>query len=355
MKNIYFLVILLVLLPVSHVNCQTGTGVRDKYALLTMPYNKRPLALYKGQFQFNAGYKFAVRGSSYDLNGDIIRLKDNGTASVMHYYFAEIKYGITDFLEVSVASDYLMRGIRSETSEYWSLTELITVNNLTETKGMGDILLSATGRLPFEFKMIDFSLKGGLFLPTAKYEPGKPTHSVTDFISETVYTINYHFNNTNGYGVPVSLLSAAAKFTYNQFTLETDYSFSFPVKEGTNIRWDHTFEYNNFYYTKQSYQYLVNQTNLLNISVHYQAAGWFDLNLNGMLLNSGKGWTDYWGVKYKNPDQNLFSLEPGFEIKVSPALTIYQVVSVPLSGKNMDAHFFLFTTLSVNMFPFLKQ
>ena len=92
------LISLIAILVVSvPLNAQQSSPSRDKYTLLTMPYNKRPLTLYRGQFQLNAGYKFAVRARQFDANGKKIILKDQGVASVYHYYHIEMKYGVTSF------------------------------------------------------------------------------------------------------------------------------------------------------------------------------------------------------------------------------------------------------------------
>ena len=99
---------------------------------------------------------------------------------------------------------------------------------------------------------------------------------------------------------------------------------------------------------------MLNKSRLLNISAHYQASGWLDINLTGSFLKSADGWTEYIGGKYKNPEQRIFAIEPGMELQISPAITIYQRMSLPVSGKNADAPFYLFLTVSVNMFPFMK-
>jgi hypothetical protein len=76
--------------------------------------------------------------------------------------------------------------------------------------------------------------------------------------------------------------------------------------------------------------------------------------MNTSFYRTRGGWTEYWGNKYSNPGRRLINLEPGFELQVSPSITIYQVAGFPLSGKNNDAPFYLFTTISFNMFPFLR-
>jgi len=351
--------ILLIIITVSLVcfipaKSQTGSKPRDKFTLLTMPYNKRPLTLYRGQFQANAGYKFAVRSHSFDNNGDVIDLKENGNSSVLHYYYLDLKYGLFNFIELGAEVDYLKRGIRKESITYMESTGDITFNELSEYKGMGDLFLYTSLRLPFEYKWFDFRLSGGMFIPTAKFEPEEPTHTITDMIDLYNYTINYHFNNRNGFGVPLYRISAEAKISFSKFTFETGFNFRDPLKEGTNIRWDQTLANGSFSYTNRPYQYLPDRTIMFNASIHYQAAGWFNIYLNGSYLGTSGGWTDFWDLKYSNPEIHLLTIEPGYELQISPSLTLYQIAGISLFGKNSEAPFYLITTLSYNIFPFLK-
>lgn len=327
----------------------------DKYTLLTTPYSNRPLNLFSGQLQVNAGYKFAVMAREFDSEGKLIILKDMGIASVYHYYYAEIRYGLTRFMELSATTNYLKRGIRSHTVTYMSTVESVTVNNLNEEKGMGDILFAASARLPIDFKIFDVGASGGIYLPSAEYKPRTPEHSVTDILSANSFTVNYHYNNTNGYGVPVLMLSAAAKATYQKFSFETRFTLRDPVKEGENIRWDQNLTASKtFVYTSETYKYLLNRTTDISLSLHYQAAGWFNVKVNMNQTHSSGGWTEYWGNKYRNPERDLLTIEPGFEIQVSPSVTVYQTAGFPVAGKNLYAPFYLNITLSYNLFPFLR-
>jgi hypothetical protein len=355
MRNKILLIIIAVsLVIIGSVDGQTGTSPRDKYTLLTMPNNKRPLTLYKGQFQANAGYKFGVRSRSFDDNGDVINLKKDGNSSVLHYFFLELKYGILDFIELGVEENYSRQGIRTESITYNTSITDVTVNNLIEYKGMGDLFLYTSIRLPFEYKWFDFKLNGGIFLPTANYKQEEPTHTYYYDEENNENVINYHFNNKNGFGVPVYLISGAMKITLSKFTLEGDFTFKDPVKEGANIRWDQSFSSDKFNYTSSPYHYLLDRQITINASIHFQATGWFDIFLNNNYYRTSNGWTEYWGLKYSNPEKSLYSIEPGFELQISPSLTIYQTAGISLTGKNSDAQFIMLTTLSYNLFPFLK-
>ena len=356
MKSKLFILLAASLACFTPLSSQTASVPRDKFTLLTMPYNKRPLTLYRGQFEANAGYKFAIRTRSYDQDGNLVVLKGAGTASVYHYYFLEMKYGVTNFLELSAQTNYMKRGIRSMTESYFaSATEAIQVNTVTETKGFGDILLLASLRLPITYKWFDVGIRGGAYVPTAKYKPSEPTNKVSDITAASSFTVNYHFNNKNGYGVPVWLASCTAKFGVAKFSLQTDFTYKKPFKEGQNIRWDQELTVSKtFAYSTQKYQYLLNSSYAINASLHYQAAGWFNIELNSAYFHSGGGWTEYWGDKYKNREENLFTLEPAMEIQISPAITIYEVTGFPVAGKNIDGPFYLFMTVSFNTFPFFK-
>ena len=362
MKYLSALIILILsfICTLSNAEGQNVPPARDKYQLLTMPYNQRPLTLYRGQLQARAGYKFAVRAQSFNADGDLVYLKNNETGSVYHYYFISLRYGLTNFMEAGAETNLLRRGIREASITFVSTTltsvDKVTVNKLTESKGLGDIFLYTSFRLPVVYKWFDLGATGGLFLPSAKYEPRKPANTITtvSLASENTSVINLHYNNTNGYGVPVCLVSAASKSSFRKFSAEVKWEMRTPVKEGKNIRWEETLSEKAFSYSDESYSYLLSNTFTFDASLHYQATGWFDINLDGSFFRTKGGWTEYWGNKYENPEKRLINIEPGFELQISPGLTIYQVAGFPLNGKNCDAPFYVFTTLSFNMFPFMR-
>jgi hypothetical protein len=263
-------------------------------------------------------------------------------------------------MEAGVETNFLRRGIREATTTLTSASlsnvESVTVNTLTESKGMGDIFLFTSLRLPIKFRWFDFRVKGGIFVPSAKFETQQPTNNIvtTAIASDTYTTINLHYNYKNGYGVPVYLAAVAAKLNYKKFTAEGEWTFRTPVKEGHNIRWEETMAEKAFSYYDKSYSYLLSNIYTLDASLHYQATGWFNFSMNASFYRTRGGWTEYWGNKYSNPEKRLVNLEPGFELQISPSLTVSQVAGFPLSGKNIDSPFYLFTTLSFNIFPFLR-
>ncbi len=359
-RSARFLIFLYCAIFCAPAICQDSGQQRDKFVLLTTPYNQRPLTLFRGQLQANTGYKFAVRSQAYDADGAKVYLKDNGTGSVYHYYYVRLRYGITNFMETGIETNFLRRGIRETSttvnSSSFSNVESVTVNTLTESKGMGDIFMYATLRMPVRFRWIDVSARGGMYLPSAKYRTQQPTNNVTtSSVASTTYTtVNLHYNFRNGYGVPVYLVAASAKVNYRKLTAESEWTFRTPASEGHNIRWEETMAEKAFSYYDKSYAYLLSNIITFDASLHFQATGWFNISMNSSFYRTKGGWTEYWGNKYSNPEKRLVNLEPGFELQVSPSLTVYQVAGFPLGGKNIDSPFYLFTTISFNMFPFLK-
>ena len=357
-KHIIFAIHILFFIPAG-AGGQNIPVVKDKYVLLTMPYNQRPLNLYKGQLQIDAGYKFAVRAQSFDSNSELVNLKTNGTGSVYHYYYAELRYGLTNFIELGAETDYLRRGVRDATTKVVSVTttatETVTLNKLTESKGMGDLFIYSAFRLPVEYHWFDIGIKGGIFLPTAKSEAKQPTNTIqSSLTASNEYTVNLHYNYTNGYGVPVYYIGTSAKASFRKFSAEAAWAMRTPMKEGTSIRWDETLTEKVFSYIDKSYTYLLSNAFTTDISLHYQATGWFNVFINGSFFRTKGGWTEYWGNKYMNHEKKLVNIEPGFELQVSPSITLYQVAGFPISGKNSDATFYLFTTLSYILFPFRR-
>jgi hypothetical protein len=361
MKRLFKIAVLGLLLLILYpppVSAQEQTFPADKYTLLTTPYNQKPLTLFRGQLEINGGYKFAVRSQTFTEDGQSIYLKDNGTGSVYHYYFADLSYGVTGFMQIGVSTSMVRHGEREQTTEISyaaeGTTSRVTVNKLTEVRGMGDLLVFTTLRLPIKYRWFDLSGTGGLFIPTSQYREQKPQNSVSNLTSASSYTVNYHYNQTNGYGVPVFLLSASVKGGYRKLTFEGDFIFKTPKEEGTNVRWETTLVNKVFTYYEKTYQYLLSNSYSVNGALHYQATGWFDIFLNTTWQKTKGGWTEYYGKKYENKETELLSLEPGFELKISPTFTIGQLAGFPVSGKNSDAPFYLLTTVRFSFFPFIR-
>jgi hypothetical protein len=249
--------------------------------------------------------------------------------------------------------NYSMQGVRDKTENYFSGNDYITVNHLSEYKGFDDLRLFSAIRLPLKTDYFGFGIEGGISIPTSKYMPEKPTHTI-ESLGGLSALINYHYNNRNGTGVPVWNSSVYLKLILDKFSLYAFGSFQSPVKEGVSIRWDETLINQHFQYSSQNYSYLPSGFISYYISLHAQTTGWLDLFIAMDHTSSIGGWTEYYGLKLSNPEKKLTYIRPGIEIQVSPLVRLNEEAGFSVSGQNSDGPFYVLTSLVFNVIPFMK-
>lgn len=352
MKRYSIVPALIIFIFISLTDCraQEGSGP-DKYTLLTEPFNIRPINVHKGQFQFNAGYRMSIRTKYYDSSGEAMGLAEDGSASIQHSYLLSLKYGVLEFFELGAEMNYHKKGIREATENFLSGMDIVTVNTLKEYNGFEDLYLYGSLGLPFDVDIVDFTLKGGISLNTAKHKPDKPDHTY-DYFGLGSYTFNYHYINNNGTGTPVWKAGADLQLAFNKVTLYTTALFSSPLKEVQSYYWSEFFENGDFIYTSHDYSFLPQESLNIYASLHYQALNWLDLSLALNHFKSTGGWISYNDVKYSVNDLVLDNLELGLEIQVSPLIRLYEVAGFTVGGQNADAPFYIMTSLSFNIIPF---
>jgi len=338
-------------LPLNFGFSQSVESNRDTYSILTEPYNERPLNLHRGQLQANLGYMLAIRTRSYDAGGARISLSEDGRASVIHTFPLDIRYGILEFLEVGARINYSKQGIREQTRTYISGGDYININELNEYKGFSDLEIWGGMRLPIQYNIFDFAIRGGVSFPTANHRPDKPSHTIEP-LEDQSYSIQYHYNHKNGNGVMQYLVSALFKLRLNRFSIIGNGIFYIPSGEGESIQWNERLENNQFVYEEVPYTYYLSRSLDFNGEIHFQALGWLDIFLGGQYFSNNGGWTEQYGDQYALPERRLVYIQPGLEIQVSPLIRLNQEIGFPVSGKNTDAPFFINISLSFNMMPF---
>lgn len=343
--------LVLLLFQTSTVISQTNEGGTDKYSLLTEPFNLRPINVHKGQFQINTGYRMSVRTKYYDANGDVIGLTEDGSASIQHSYLLNIKYGVLEFLELGAEMNFQKKGVREPTRYFLNVSDIITVNTLREYNGFEDIFLHASLSLPFDIDLLDFALKGGISLSSAKHKPDKPTHSAI-YLGLDSYDFNYHYNYNNGTGTPVWKAGADFQISFNKLTLYSTALFSSPLNEVESLYWTEFLENVDFIYTPHKYEFLPQETLNIYASLHYQAISWLDLSLAYNHNRSMGGWISQNSIKYSIPEQTIDNLDLGFEIQISPLVRLTELAGFTIGGNNIDAPFYILTSLSFNIIPF---
>lgn len=328
---------------------QGASGQEDKFTLLTEPFNLRPVSMHRGQFQFNAGYRLAIRNAQFDADGEKIGLKEDGSAVVGHTYFFNLHFGIFEFLEFGAEMNYLKQGVRGQTREYLSGNDILTVTELTEYKGMEDLFLSLTLRLPFLPEMIDLGLTGFYSLALAEHQPDRPGHAFEVVSAASNWNaIRYRYNNRNGNGVSYFGGGGTLKIRGSMFAFQASGSMQAPAGETNSVRWISWLNGTDFEYTSSEYALRPPVNLFVDAGIHIQAAGWLDLFLGGAFDQTTNGWYEALGQKYTLPETSVITLQTGFEIQVSPSLRLLEYAVFPISGKNTYASFAIHTGLSYN-------
>lgn len=352
MKINYLITTIIFIVFTGHISSQAQqASSSDKYTLLTEPFNLRPINVHKGQLQFNAGYQMSIRTKYYDSDGELAGLAEDASASIQHSYLLSMKYGVLEFFELGAEMNYHKKGVREATENFLSGINLVTINTLKEYNGFEDLFLYGSLSLPFDADLVDFALKGGVSINSAKHKPDKPDHTY-DYFGLGSYTFNYHYKNHNGTGTPVWKAGADLQVSINKITLYTNVLFSSPLREVESFYWSEFFENGKFIYTSNNYKFLPQESFNIYASLHYQALNWLDLSLAYNKLKSTGGWISYNDVKYSVPNLGLDNLEMGLEIQVSPLIRLSEVAGFTIGGQNADGPFYIMTSLSFNMIPF---
>ncbi len=338
---------LIVIIPFTFL---TVRAQDDPYSLLTEPYNERPLTLHQGQLQINGGYQLGISAGYIDPDGEKVDLRDNGTAVAGHRFLFDIRLGILEFLEFGASMNYETRGVRGQTLNIISGSNLKVVTNLNEYSGFNDLDLSLTARLPIDYKNYGFALTGLLSLPTAKHEPDEPSHYIEEVLPDGSWTnVHYVFNENNGVGVLSAGAGARAKLAFGDFALFLEGLYRHPLQEGESIYWT-SFLDNEFSYEENPYAYLPRDFLYLSGMVNYQAVGWLNIFAGAQYQSETGGWFERGGVRYAYPGESILGLLTGLEIQVATHVRLFEYVHFPVSGQNVYSRFYIHTGLSYNLF-----
>ncbi len=343
---------LILLIAFPALSQEKADTIQSKINLLTQRAIDRPLNLYKGQLQVNADYRYSLNFKDYGDNWEPINVNERGSATVMHSYFFNINYGITDYLQFITKMNYSTTYTRYQDQYfYYADNTVLYASYLLENYGFYDLFLGLSLKLINKKNSTnDLIIFAGISVPTATYLADKPANEV-DYSSD-IAELHYHDFSRNGYGVCSFNGGFGYKYHSNSigFRLTADYYSTFGSSE--NIDWLHTFDGNNFYYTASYYNYKVPQTIHAIGYFDFQANKWFEIFLGYENISQTGGWTELTGQRVDNKFTTINYLEPGFEIQVTNHLRWIQVVNIPLFGKSTPSYFSFQTGISINYFPF---
>jgi hypothetical protein len=317
--------------------------------ILTEKYVERPVAMHRGQLQFNTGYDFSIINHKYDLAGKRIDLATDGSVSGKHSFPFNLNYGILEFLEVSASISYASMGIRSQNHVTETGVGSISTKEIRTYRGLDDLFVGLALSNPFRLDFLDLAVNGGISLPLFDHKPGQPSHRVT--LSEPYpgsMDIEYLYNNKFGLGVPVSSLGGALKFRSRLFSATALFSWSTGLKEGESISWESRLSQGEIRYREIPYRYGVGNTVDYTAVMAWQAISWFAVLVTFEGFSNTGAWSTETGKKVLEGTVALHSVSIGYDIQVTPALRLSQHLHLPYSGKNILAPRVFQTGISLN-------
>lgn len=339
-------VILLCLLLIIQLWCG-AQSVRDSILAKERSID-RPLTLHKGQLRVEGGYGLSAITKRFDFEGDKIYLRDEGRSFVQHQWLVDVRYGLLENLTLIFSTNFRRQSERTEqvvtvTDE---VTELFEIKHRT---GMEDPLLALSARAPFTSPALDIILTGGIHLPVSTHEEQEPNHKIEDVGYRSII---YNYNQKWGNGVLVGVIGGNLKFRGKKLAFTGSFLYNHPLGVTENVRWRHQLIDNQFYYQQQSYQYQLPDRMSFSVEFERQLAPWFVLSVQLSGDQTKAGWNEVNGVRYTWPRQEFYSVNPGYEILVTPKIWLRQRMIFPVTGQAIDAPFSIYTALVYNFFPF---
>jgi hypothetical protein len=308
----------------------------------------RPLTLHRGQLRIEGGYGLSAVTRRFDLDGDKIHLRDEGRSFVQHQWLVDVRYGLLENLTLIFSTNFRRQSERTEqvltvTDE---VTELFEIKHRT---GMEDPLLALSARAPFTSPALDIILTGGMYLPVSTYKEKVPDHKIEDVGYRSIV---YNYYQKWGNGVLVGVIGGNLKYRGQDFAFTGSFLYNHPLGVTENVQWQHQLVNNQFQYQQQSYQYQLPNRIHFSVELEQQLSPWFVLTA---ILSGDKttgGWNEVNGVRYTWPGQAFYSINPGYEILVTPKIWLRQRMILPVLGQATDAPFSIYSSLVYNFFPF---
>ena len=345
-------IILLCLMPVLPVICLAQ--INKDSILLNENTLTRPITVHAGQLQINGSYGLSINSKRYDDDGNVIHLNDEGLTNIRHTFFFEARYGILEYIGINASIAHKSEAERAQMSLLLASPDpSIETSQVTDIKGFTDLYLGIDARLPVKTKIFELGGSAGINLPTAKSNPDQPTHEYN--YDPSYVTLLYHFNNHWGRGVPVSNFGGQFKLRTGLWGLYGSWIYRKALKEGESITWKYYLENNKIQYYSETYQYALSAETDYLFRLEYQPIPWVNVFAAFQGYSSSKGWSEKTTKKVAEPIRSFNSLNPGFEIVVTPKFWLRQQMIIPLGGKNDFGPFGITTSVSYNLFPFYRH
>lgn len=314
----------------------------------------RPIFLHKNQVRVTSGYEMAIINRRFLADGSAIKLSDINLSGIRHSVPFDLKYGITDFLQIDLTINRRNQILR-EGSEQIIVVDPTLVNppltevyRVSEKGGFDDLIVNLGARVPFRTNRWDIGMSVGLQTPTMNIQTPQPDHEV--ITTPDSRRFNFRNQGTWSNGIPVLRLAGILKFRQPKWgiTLSTDYRHG--LKEGTNRFWtyhlaNNTFQYNSTAYAFQLADFISNQ-----VQFEYQITSWFNFFSNVTHFTKESGWVKVNQTQRRLSDEKITHAYLGFELLATHRLWIRQQFGFSTTGRNSEAPIFFGISINYNSF-----
>jgi hypothetical protein len=332
-------------------NIQAQNRVNKDSLLANERALDRPLNVHGGQLRVGGSYGFSNINRRFGETSSS-QLKTEGLARAAHQMQLDLKYGITEHLQLTVALGRQRENIKGQQQVifgYPNLESITIMNTLTEVNSPEDLKLGLDYRLPFKTRKFDLMLSGAVWLPTAPHQTEQPRHTIKQYVDG--WEIDYRYDRPIGRGATTYQMGAAYKQRFSDWGFTFQGHYAFPTATVTQLEWRHQLNNQNQFEHESSSYTLANHNELwLNMGIEWQASPYFNVFFELTRWQRSGGWYQKESTAYALQEQSATTLGPGFELIITPRLWFRETVQFTAAGKNIDAGPKVLSTLQYNLF-----
>lgn len=351
MKNIIFILLWLGTATAFLANGQVLIG-RDTVLSRERTLD-RPLNLHSGQIRITAGYGINLNNDAFDDQGSKYSLREDGLASLRHQGQLDIRYGLSEYLQIGLQYGYSNETITKETILLYGYPAGLTGTIITESatfKGSDDIIAQVDFRFPFRTRMFDLLLQAGSELPTGPTLAYMPDHSIGLDESGRVQQLDYRYRYATGRGVVTPFIGGAWKHRLGSVAYTFYGSYRHSLQPATVYTWESYMLNGKFVNTATAVQRTLPDEIRLGGEFEIQASPIFNLSLQAQYRSQSRSWQTSANGDFALIDSYLLQAGLGYELIITPRLWLRQRLLLPLSGSSARAGTILQSSLSYNLF-----
>lgn len=318
----------------------------------------RPITVHRGQLRLTGDYRFSILSKEFDAAGELISLREAGSASISHRVALDVKYGLSEFIQLSASIARRQHRLSHRTEYIYpeDADPVISHQIINDHSGLEDLYVGVDLRAPLKTRSLDLALTVGAHLPTARFEARAPRHSFKSSGPDTdpVHHFTYRYYFPAGRGITVGRVGGMAKYRSRTWAISGRIDYEHGLVDGNGIDWIHQFDTESgFEYRRVPYTYRLPDSFAYFLEAEFQPRPWLDIFINGSGFTAFHGWISRMdNLKVAIPYRTVVLCSPGAEVLITPRLWVRGRVNIALAGKNAQAPIGFETMIMYNVFPF---